>query len=484
MVKSYELALDAIALYTAWPRLVELCAVAPSNGLMEKRGGALIDIDKNALEKRMRMYYDPEVEWETLSVVGTGLTRNAAAFDARKTREKVIKAEKFDQGRLVRYALRPFDTRWCYYTGISPLWNRSRPDLWRQCWDGNAFLMSRVATAKDIEGSAFYFTTLLSDDHFLSPDASCFPIRLRLTTLPGVSINTQQAALFTEGEPSGDGLTANLSPAGRAYLLDVGINDPDADDETAALIWMHALAIGYSPAYLAENADGIRQDWPRVPLPATREALKASAMLGTQVAALLDTEHQVISVTTGSIRPDLRIIGPISREDGGQLSTGDLAVTAGWGHRGQNGVVMPGKGRMVEREYTPKEMATIKAGVEQLGLSLEDALAQLGQRTCDVYLNDVTYWRNVPVGVWEYVIGGYQVIKKWLSYREQPLLGRPLTSAEVREVQAMARRIAAILLLQPALDSNYLAIKAASYPWPAATRSPATDSMQSSGLSQ
>jgi len=40
--------------------LTELCAEAPSNGLMEKRAGALIDIDCMALEKRMRDYYDPE----------------------------------------------------------------------------------------------------------------------------------------------------------------------------------------------------------------------------------------------------------------------------------------------------------------------------------------------------------------------------------------------------------------------------------------
>ena len=53
---------------------------------------------------------------------------------------------------------------------------------------------------------------------------------------------------------------------------------------------MHALAIGYSPAYLTENADGIRRDWPRIPLPASRKAMEASAALGEQVAALLDTE--------------------------------------------------------------------------------------------------------------------------------------------------------------------------------------------------
>ncbi len=73
---------------------------------------------------------------------------------------------------------------------------------------------------------------------------------------------------------------------------------------------------------------------------------------------------------------------------------------------------------------------------------------------------------NVPAGVWGYTIGGYQVIKKWLSYRELGLLGRPLTPDEAREVMNMARRVAAILLLQPQLDANYYGIKADTYEWP------------------
>jgi hypothetical protein len=44
------------------------------------------------------------------------------------------------------------------------------------------------------------------------------------------------------------------------------------------------------------------------------------------------------------------------------------------------------------------------------------------------------------------------------------LLGRPLSATEVREVMYIARRIAAILL-GPALDANYLAVKAHAYPW-------------------
>ena len=65
----------------------------------------------------------------------------------------------------------------------------------------------------------------------------------------------------------------------------------------------------------------------------------------------------------------------------------------------------------------------------------------------------------MPVAVWEYTIGGYPVIKKWLSYREKALLGRGLTIDEVRYVAETARRIAALIALQRSLDENYATAK-------------------------
>src|SRR5439155_21257575 len=169
----------------------------------------------------------------------------------------------------------------------------------------------------------------------------------------------------------------------------------------------------HSLAYRRENTSAIRLDWPRVPLPAVADALRSSAALGRQVAALLDSEKPVAGVTTGAIRPELRPIGVISRTGGGSLqpAVGDLDVTAGWGHAGQGGVTMPGKGRVVIRDYTPDELAALDSKMQ--------ARALLGEQTYDIYLNGVAYWKNVPQRVWEYTIGGYQVIKKWLSYREK-----------------------------------------------------------------
>ena len=192
-------------------------------------------------------------------------------------------------------------------------------------------------------------------------------------------------------------------------------------------------------------------------MPASKAALLASADLGRQVAALLDTEAPVPGVTTGKLRPELRTIAELHA-----TGSPDLRVTAGWGHAGKEGVTMPGKGKMLTRAYRPEEEEAFDTGETPGRLVL-----LLGKSTHDIYLNDTAYWRNVPEKVWDYTIGGYQVLKKWLSYREHALLGRALTVDEAREVTHSARRLAALILLQPELDANYQRVKAANYPWAA-----------------
>lgn len=112
--------------------MTELSALAPSNGLMEKRGGALINIDRKTLDKRMRAYLDPKLDWEGYKALGYGLLKDQARFHAKAARTKALSAEGFDDKRIVRYTLRPFETRWAYYTGVRPVWNEPRPRLWAQ----------------------------------------------------------------------------------------------------------------------------------------------------------------------------------------------------------------------------------------------------------------------------------------------------------------------------------------------------------------
>jgi hypothetical protein len=128
-------------------------------------------------------------------------------------------------------------------------------------------------------------------------------------------------------------------------------------------------------------------------------------------------------------------------------------------------LVMPGTGLVEERDYTAAERAAIEEEAKALGMSVDSALQLLGHRTFDVHLNADAMWTNIPARVWDYTLGGYQVIKKWLSYREHAILGRALKPDEVAYVSEMVRRVAAILLLGPALDGNYEASKANVVEW-------------------
>ena len=77
----------------------------------------------------------------------------------------------------------------------------------------------------------------------------------------------------------------------------------------------------------------------------------------------------------------------------------------------------------------------------------------LGEGSFDVYLNDAAFWQNVPAAVWGYRLGGYQVLKKRLSYRKQAVLGRPLRPEEIQHFCSTVRRIGAILMTSRSKDS-------------------------------
>jgi predicted helicase len=425
---------DVTSSYLRWPRLIDLCSNDALQGMDEDRGKALISMDRSIIEHRMRLYFNNSIEWNDIYALGTGLTKDVPRFDAKKCRSKLLASERFDPARLLPFLMRPFDLQWCYYSSVRPLWREPRPDLWRQYQHGNAFLLSRATQVASPEGVPFLFTTNLLARDCMRGHACAIPLHLRSLRGTAIEFTTPNMGIAVVEK-----ITANLSPGARAYLASLGLPDPDTDQATAELIWYHALAIGYSPDYLSENADGIRQDWPRIPLPKAKDSLLASAALGRQVASLLDTETTVPGVTAGKIRDELKSIVVFQRVDGkpAKPEAGDLDLNAGWGHAGKGGITMPGKGKLSRR----------------------------GDGAYDVFLNDVACWRNIPETVWDYTIGGYQVIKKWLSYREKPLLGRGLTPEEVRYVTEMARRLATLVALQTSLDANYREVIKATYRW-------------------
>jgi hypothetical protein len=424
--------------FRSWPRAVDLCEAEPIAGLQEMRFGSLMSIDREPLEQRMSRYLDPEQSWAEIRATGSGPIRDAGGFKAEKVRQNLLGKETFSVSKIRRYSLYPLDNRWAYWSSVPTFWNRARPQLVSNSSAENRFFVTRMTAERPDEGIPAVVTPALPDYHLLRPNVVAIPFMLE----------HQGEGLFA-GERR-----ANLSGSARAYLKKIGFDDPDTST-TAQLVWLHALAICFSPQYLSEHRDGVLTDWPRIPLPNNKSVLQLSAALGDRIAALLDPDRLAPGVSDGNINPSLLPLGALSRLDGKPLTPSDLVLTAGWGHRTSTGAIMPGGGRVKEHAATPSESAAIsEKDRERLGPPL------------DVFLNDVAIWHAIPLNVWEYRIGGYQVIKKWLSYREEPILGRPLTKEEARHVTATVRRIAAIILITDELDANYSAASGGAIAWP------------------
>ena len=538
-----------------WPSLLDLFPTS-FPGVKTSRDAFLVDTDLDQLKARVADYFDPELSHEDIARRYPGVMHSTRQFNAPAVRDAILECGGPTDTDIVRYAYRPLDNRWLYWKLDSGLLDRPRPEYHLHVFKGNLWLVLQRKARPDL--SPPLLTSFLGDLNQMNSGVYCVPCWL------------SEDALGTDG--NGAHCSPNLSLAARRYLecLDLTVED----------LFHHVLAVLHDPDYNAMNADALRAEGPRIPLPhwaelsvnpaaplrhsgedrnpgstasrargldtgvrrydggrasagiqtsgetaagetasarspggegGTRtaptsepaeeatETLAASAVRGRELAALLDPDTDVPGVTTGPLRPEVAAIAVPTTTDNSQMDGDDFALTASWGYFGSTGAVMPGTGRDLERAYTqaerealgtssprdgdptpspsmgegwgegdqgvnPREGASSVHGSTSSPRTEEgspgfpvkpgmtDQGAALGDTTFDIYLNDRAYWRNVPAAVWRYKLGGYQVLKKWLSYRERTILSRPLQPEEVQHFTDTARRIGAILLLTGARD--------------------------------
>ena len=396
-----------------WPPLPDLFPVS-FPGVKTSRDGFLVDVDLDRLRARVADYFDADLNHEEIAQRYPGAMKTTARFDARAVRDTLLARGGPDEAGFVRFAYRPFDIRWLYWEADTKLLDEKRADYRPHVFEGNLWLEAREREAKEDFSRGTLVRCLA--DNFGNGLSSFFPLWL---------IDDTESA----------GRRSNLSGTARRYLDRLGASVED--------LFYHILAVLHDPPYRESNAGALRMEWPRIPLPGWPDGaaegaaamLAESAARGRDLAALLDPETPVLGVTQVPLRLEIAAIAVPTATDERNMTGDDFALTAGWGHLGQGNAVMPGQGRAVERAHTLEERA-----------AMGESLSALGETAFDVYLNGNAFWRNLPAAVWNYKLGGYQVLKKWLSYRERDILGRKLKAEEVQHFTDMARRIGAILI--------------------------------------
>ena len=408
-----------------WPSLPELFPTSFA-GVVTGRDRFLIDLDVDRLKARIADYFDSGMSHEEIARRYPSVMKDKARFDARAVRDTLLNRGGQDDASFVRHTYRPFDNRWLYWEKDGLLLDRPRAGSKPHVFDGNLWLVAQKRSSQ--EWFPMPVVSHIAGKKLTDFAATCFPAWLRDDI----------------GNADGSKRRENLSGSAQRYLNRLCASMED--------LFFHVLATLHDPGYRAANAGALRMDWPRIPLPGwpdggdknSAAALAKSVARGRKLAALLDSDTAVPGVTQGPLRPELAATAVPATTDDRNMANKDFAITAGWGHFGKGDAVMPGQGRVTERAYTPEERT-----------ALGDALSVLGQTTFDIHLNSRALWRNVPAAIWRYKLGGYQVLKKWLSYRELSILCRPLRPDEVQHFTDTARRIQKIIRIN-LLTSNHV----------------------------
>ena len=254
--------------------------------------------------------------------------KSTAQCDARAVRDALLKRGGPAEDGFVRYAYRPYDTRWLYWEADGPLLDRPRVDYHTQVIDDNLWLEIREKEARP----EFSRGTLCRNlaDNFGNGLSSFLPLWLLDDGL-GLGAGGAQRR-------------PNLSLSAQHYLDSMGAGVED--------LFHHVITTLHDPAYRMANVGALRMEWPRIPLPGwpdgvadgAVDALAESAARGRQLAALLDSDTPVAGVTQSTLRTELVAIAVPTTTDGGNMAGDDFAVSVGWGHFGSGGVIVPRPG--------------------------------------------------------------------------------------------------------------------------------------------
>ena len=357
-----------------------------------------------------------------------------------------------------RIQYRPLDMRYTYYTGKARgFMTRTRHETTRHFRDGsNIGLLTTRQMDTPGDFDRIFVTDTIVDGHAVSLKEITYQYPLYLYP------TEQQIAA---GLYPADHREPNLSPAfiadleqrtGLQFLPDGAPDLPTAFGPEDVFHYIYALF--HSPAYRQRYDQFLRADFPRVPLPPPLPAeavvirpnlgndARAVAPAGTAPAGTAPAGASLFRalsalgrrlVDTHLLRPSALDTTPITFPIPGDntIARGYPKYTAD--HPGGNA-----PGTDATGADTPGAAAT---GANTPGAGRPGNNGAAGR----VHINPNQYFAGVAPEVWQFRIGGYQPMDKWLKDRRS----RTLTFDDLEHYRRIAAALAATIRLMPAVDA-------------------------------
>jgi hypothetical protein len=401
---------SADAGYDAWPALDDLF---PSSfqGVNPNRGidGSVIDMRRDVLAERMQTYFGARTFDEMAREIPE-LATPRARYDPRTVWNKLHGEKNYRDERLLPYLLFPLDLRWVYLETEGKLLNEPRREFFANR-EENAFLVV-VPQARKVSETRPVIATTLVDLHHHDRGSVCFPMRVRdaLVGRGDLFAETEAMTHANLAKPVWEKLKA-------AWKLRGELHGSEAVAVVGKLLNL-ALCVLHAPSFETDNEVALREGFANLPIPRKRVLFEEAADLGASVASLLDPTTKPTKVIRDVLEKDAGKIGALRRTDGKDVRRDDFLVTVSY------------------------------YGSAAGRFQREDSAA-CGR----IAINDVAGFDCVPIEAWEYEIGGYPVLKKWIGYRHaERIEGRALALEDVDHFREMIQRISALIQVRPELD--------------------------------
>jgi len=375
--------------YGSYSALVDALALQ-ANGVGTDRDALFYDVKRAGLAERMRVFYSPDALGDPFAEKYG--VRDSSSYNLLARRRETT----YDDCHLVQCLYRPFDTRWLYYD--PKLTSRPAHDVMQHMLRPNlALLTTRLLSAGLFRH--VLATRLLADRDPLSlasrERTQVFPLYVYAQT---PRAGAQQRFGDDSSWPAGrDGRRPNLSPKfvaemeqrlGLKFVPEQDSIKPQAP--SAKLfgpedVFNYIYAVFHSPTYRKRYAEFLKIDFPRVPLTSDKKLFWKLVALGRELVAL----HLLESPKVDDF-----------------LS-----------------------------KYPKKGSDTVEK------VTYDDNKAR-------VLINDEQYFEGVKPEWFEFHIGGYQVLQKWLKDRK----GRKLSNADITHCQRIVVAIKETIRLMSEID--------------------------------
>jgi len=361
-----------------------------SLGVTTHRDHFVVGFIKEEIIQKLRIFtgkLPDELVAQSLNLKGTGTWKLVEARQKAKTQRL--------EENIHHYSYRPFDNRWVCYDSL--LIDRDRRNVMQNILNRENLGLNLTRRLRDPIWRHVYSTSSITDKTILSSRDNCyfFPLYLYPDKLVGA---IHELPLQDKSKPK---RIPNFTPEFlQAFSSNIGIHvgaglvPAQQEKATARVaptpeeIFYYIYAVLYSPTYRKRYEEFLKIDFPRVPLPSNYDVFRELSDFGKELVDLHLLRHSDLEKTE-----------------------------VGFPKSGSN-------------------------KVEKVGYAEES------QR---VLINKEQSFEGISNEVWEYRIGAYQVMDKYLKDRK----GRKLSLDEINHYMKVAKAIQLTIGLQEKTDDIY-----------------------------